>query len=174
MCSSKAAHALLAIALPLACAAPRKIDVPLHLRAGAQKPAGAPQPFVVTVNDGTRAWNVSLPAVSGGYEVRIPVGSGGEALPSATRKPVLLKDSIEYKAALARVQALFQKKSFDLALLELAKLRADFPDDPKLLAMEGTIHFKMGDKDKAQKAWEAAAALDPENEAVLDMLEGIK
>lgn len=157
----------------VACTAPRKIDVPLHLRAGTEKPETKPQPFVVTLNDGARAWNVSLPAVSGGYEVRIPVGSG-EALPSAGRKPVLLKDSLEYKAALARVQALYQRKSYDLALLELAKLREDFPDEPKLLAMEGTIHFKAGDKDKAQKAWEAAAALDPDNEAVLDMLEGIK
>lgn len=155
-----------------ACAGPQKIDVPIHLRAATQKQAPEAPPFVVTVNDGTRSWNVSLPAVSGGYEVRIPVG-GGEALPTAQRKPVLSKDSLEYKAALARVQQLFTKKSYDLALLELGKLRADFPDDPKLLAMEGTIHFKQGDKEKAQQAWEKAAQLDPDNETVLDMLEGM-
>ncbi|MCC6809840.1 MAG: tetratricopeptide repeat protein [Deltaproteobacteria bacterium] len=163
------------LVLLVACAGPRKIDVPLHLRAETQaQKQTPPAPFVVTLNDGGRAWNVSLPAVSGGYEVRIPVGNAGEALPSAARKSVLLKESLEFKAALARVQALFAKKSYDLALLELAKLRADFPDDPKLLAMEGTIHFKQGHREKAQKAWEEAAALDPENDTVLDMLEGMK
>jgi tetratricopeptide (TPR) repeat protein len=152
-----------------ACAARRKIEVPKHLRA---KPVNMEAAYVVKLQDGDKTWSVALPPVSGGYEVRIPIGKGDALLPPGSKR-VLLKDSADYKAALARVQALFQRKSYDLALLELAKLNEAFPDDAKLVAMEGTIYFKMGDKDKAQKAWERAAELDPENGTVLDMLQGL-
>jgi tetratricopeptide (TPR) repeat protein len=161
---------LLVVLMLGACSAHRKIDVPTHLRA--PPPSQVSTPYVVRMQEGEKSWQVALPPVSGGYEVRIPIGSGEKLLPPGS-KNVLVKDSADYKAALARVQALFQRKSYDLALLELAKLTEAFPDDAKLAAMEGTIYFKMGNKDKAQKAWERAADLDPENNAVLDMLQGL-
>jgi tetratricopeptide (TPR) repeat protein len=156
------------------CASRQHIDVPQYLRANPAK--AAQPPYAVKLTDNDRTWNVWLPPVSGGYEVRIPIGRG-DPLPGGSDKKgpsIVSQDSTEFRAAMARVNALFQRKSYDLALLEVTKLRSDFPDDAKLLAMQGTLHWKLGDKQKAQEAWEKAMELDPGNNAVLEMLEGLK
>ena len=165
MCSSRW------LVLLVACAGrPPVVDVPQHMRARA---ATAPEPraYSVKLNDGKNEWSIALPPVNGGYEVRIPAGAADV---DAKKKVIVSKDSIEYKTALGRVQALFAKKSYELALGELVRLRADFPDDAKLAAMEWTLYFKLGDKEKAQRAWEKAMELDPENNTIVDMLQGIK
>jgi tetratricopeptide (TPR) repeat protein len=154
------------------CAAKKRIDVPDHLRSTGNH---VQPPYAVRLVDNERTWNVWLPPVSGGYEVRIPIGKGDAIAGAEAKGPAILtQDSTEFRAAMARVTGLFQRKSYDLALLELSRLRADFPDDAKLLAMEGTLHMKMGDKKRAQASWERALEIDPANDTVLNMLEELK
>ncbi len=162
----------LALILLAACASQRHIDVPAHLRAD-DSPQKAPSNYVVKLTENGREWNVWLPPVSGGYEVRIPLAAG-EALPQAGLAKKMDEDSPEFRAALVRVNSFFARKSYDLALIELAKLRQLAPQNAKLLAMQGTLEWKLGNKDKAQAAWEKAMELDPENDTILQMLEGLK
>lgn len=154
-----------------ACAGARKrIDMPEQLRGtGSFKQP----PYSVKLTDNERTWQVWLPPVTGGYEVRIPIGKGEPiaGADGATRAKILSQDSAEFRAALARVEGLYRQKSYDLALLELMKLRQDFPDDVKLLTMQGTLHWKLGEKEKAQKAWQRVLELEPSNFSVLELLE---
>jgi len=155
-----------------ACAVKKKVDLPDYLRGTASQ---AQPPYAVRLTESDRTWNVWLPPVSGGYEVRIPIGKG-DALAGAEAKKhaILTQDSPEFRAAMARIHGMFQRKSYDLAMLEITKLRVDFPDDGKLLAMQGTLYWKLGEKEKAQQTWERSMELDPANNSVLEMLEGIK
>ncbi len=158
----------LCLCLLVGCAAePRRIAVPRHLGSGASRPAS---PYVVKLAEGQRAWAIELPATAAAYEVRVPIGDGTPLVPAGS-PAVGERGGPAYLEAMARVQALYARKSYDLALLELKKLMAVHPDDPKLLSMEGTLHYKLGDRARAHEAWERVARLEPENEAVLEMLE---
>ncbi len=163
---------MVACLLFVGCAKRSRLDVPDQLRG---KASYAQPPYAVRLTDNDRTWNVWLPPVSGGYEVRIPIGKGDALAGAEAKRPgILSQDSTEFRAAMARVTGLFQRKSYELALLELSKLREDFPDDPKLLSMQGTLYLNMGEKQKALEAWERVLELDPANTAVLEKLESIK
>jgi hypothetical protein len=164
--------------LTVACGARpvRKIEVPPHYaRTSCETPAS---PYVVKLADGGRTWEVAMPATQGGYQVRIPIGDGSPLIPE---RAVAAKTNTEpstsspaYLAGLTRVQALFKRDSYELALSEVVGLLKDYPNDTRLMSMQGTLLWKLGDKARAQAVWEEVARREPDNQTVLQMLEGVQ
>jgi tetratricopeptide (TPR) repeat protein len=183
---------LLFLVVSYACATqPKRIAIPKHMLAspsrgagkvrtlkvarqeGAVEAAPAMQPYTLRIVDQGRAYEVSLPPVRGGYEVRIPLhGTEGSDMPelSAERPEELPQDSLEYKRRLIGIRALFARNSFEIASFELAKLLELYPTDEELLAMSGSLEWKRGNKDKAREIWQRVLELNPTNEAVLRIL----
>jgi predicted Zn-dependent protease len=126
-----------------------------------------------------------MPASQGGYEVRIPIGDGSQLIPErvatasaetvhASKTGDAPTSSPAYLSGLARVQALFRRDSYELALSEVVTLLKDYPNDTRLMSMQGTLLWKLGDKARAQAVWEEVVRRDPDNGVVQQMLEGVQ
>jgi hypothetical protein len=167
-----------------ACATGRPhVRIPERLRVQPGSPASAP--YVVKLVDGTRQWEIAVPEVDGGYEVRIPLGDGSPLVPgaapvktdaakaSAAGAPSATDRPAAYVSALALIDALYARQSYDVALREVNSLLAAYADDTRLLAMAGTLSLKLNDPAAAQAAWQRVLELDPGNETVLAALEAL-
>jgi tetratricopeptide (TPR) repeat protein len=141
-----------------------------------------------------RSWEVELPETSGGYELRLPLGDAapiekptaadqelwaagarkadpaGKDLPDAKRISANVPHARSYLGSLARVTEMFSSKRYELALIEVVNLEAEYPEDERILAMKGTLLFKLGKPTLAREAWQKAAAIDPQDATVQEAL----
>jgi hypothetical protein len=177
---------LLALALLLAaCGGSNKaLVIPEEMRrAPADKQADADKPApkepdatraVLRMAERGRTWELELPDQAGPYEVRVPLAAAADAPTLADAELVPApKDSDKskppegprrsYLSAVARVRELHNARRDELALIELANVEADFPDDARLWAMKGTLLLKLGKKQLAKAAWQKSLALAPDD-----------
>jgi tetratricopeptide (TPR) repeat protein len=75
-----------------------------------------------------------------------------------------------YLGGIARVRELYRTRNYELALIDCVDLEREYPNDPKLLSMKGSIYRKLGKPRLARESWEKALALDPDNTTVADAL----
>jgi tetratricopeptide (TPR) repeat protein len=84
-------------------------------------------------------------------------------------KPQSAKAS--YLLTLARVKDLYRSRQYELALVELAELDKQYPDDEHILSMKGSLYERLGNKNLAREAWQQTLRLNPYNLAVLEALQ---
>jgi tetratricopeptide (TPR) repeat protein len=138
----------------------------------------SPQNVVVKLAEHGRNWEIELPDSSGGYELRLPLGDAvpnekptaadQEMLARADKKTPEAKRS--YLSGLARVTEMYSSKRYELALIEVVNLEAEYPQDSRLMSMKGTLYSKLGKPVLARDAWQKALALDPQDAAVQEAL----
>jgi len=78
--------------------------------------------------------------------------------------------TISYFRSLAEVEGLYQKKSYSEALVKLAPLLDQYPEQSRLFIMQGTLLRKMGEKKLALGAYKRAKELEPGNPAIEEAL----
>ena len=165
----------------LGCSTQRRIVVPKDLLR--VSPTGADAPYVVRLTENGKSWEVELPQVPGGYEVHIPIGAATTLLvehpPPGNGSPKepdgkASSSSPQRSEAVAHLRALYSQKSYAAALQEVEAVLAAYGDDAKLLAMKGSLQWKLGARGDARKTWERVLDLEPENEVVQRMLEGME
>lgn len=76
-----------------------------------------------------------------------------------------------YLLTLAKVKDLYRTRHYELALVELAELDKQYPNDEHILSMKGSLHERLGNKTLAREAWQQALTLNPFNLAVLEALQ---
>ena len=76
-----------------------------------------------------------------------------------------------YLGALDRVKNLFRERRHEAALLEVEEMMREYPTDPKLHAMRGTLLDRLGYSDLARQSWAQSLKLDPSNEPLPRFLE---
>ncbi len=79
-----------------------------------------------------------------------------------------------YLLGIEEVARLFKSGNYELAMVRLRQLEKAYPNDPKLLAMKGTLWAKMGRKELAREAWERVLQIEPQNKAVLEALKRLE
>lgn len=156
------------------------------------------QPFVVKVADGKRTFQVEIPAekITGAVNAAIPLDedtlaryaaddqtqqteadreiidakqAAGEKTPKV--EPGETPRSRSYLAILAKVNDLYKKRQYEIALIQITNLDRDYPDDERILSMKGTLYWKLKRMKQAREAWERVLALNPENTQVAQALE---
>lgn len=75
-----------------------------------------------------------------------------------------------YLLGIEEVQRLFKSQNYELAMVRVRQLEKAYPNDPKILAMKGTLWAKLGRKELARETWERVLQIQPENKAVLEAL----
>lgn len=163
------------------------------------RPESAVRPYVIKMSDGRRTWQVEIPVTgsSPNFSAAIPLELGevaaettstpaseadreiidakraaGEPVPAEAAQPGGEPQS--YLATLAKVRALYARRQYELALVELVALDRQYPDDERILEMKGTLYRKLGRDDEARAAWERVLALNPENRGVARALEQLE
>lgn len=68
-----------------------------------------------------------------------------------------------YLAALDHVKQLYRTARYEAALLALDELLKQYPTDPRLYEMRGTLFDRIGQPDLAIKSWNQALRLEPSN-----------
>lgn len=178
---------LLMIVAALGCAPVRQqIVVPAHMRATPKEAAGLSrrdksdkvdpprQSYRLRIDDAGRSYWVDFPPTAGGYEVRVPLTENNDApLPRMDEDGdiEIPKGSLAFKQRMVEIRALFARQSYDIADFELSQLLKAHPDDAQLLAMQGSLEWKRGNKEAARAIWQRVIDLDPMNVSVLEMLE---
>ena len=76
-----------------------------------------------------------------------------------------------YLLTLARVKELYRSRQYELALVELAELDRQYPEDEHILSMKGSLHDRLGQKNLAREAWQQTLRINPYNLAVLEALQ---
>ena len=84
-------------------------------------------------------------------------------------KPTSAKAS--YLLTLARVKDLYRTRQYELALVELAELDKQYPEDEHILSMKGSLYERLGNKNLAREAWQQTLRINPYNLAVLEALQ---
>jgi tetratricopeptide (TPR) repeat protein len=84
-------------------------------------------------------------------------------------KPPSAKAS--YLLTLARVKELYKTRQYELAMVELAELDRQYPDDEHILSMKGSLYERLGNKNLAREAWQQTLRINPYNLAVLEALQ---
>jgi hypothetical protein len=74
--------------------------------------------------------------------------------------------TLSYLKGLTEVEDLHQKRQFTEALVRVAPLIEQYPRQPRLLIMQGTLFRKIGEKKLALEAYRRAQKLDPKNPAL--------
>lgn len=74
--------------------------------------------------------------------------------------------SRSYLAQVDKVKQLYRYGRFEAALLELDSMVRDYPTNPKLHAMRGTLLERLGKGELAMKSWKQALKLDPANQSL--------
>lgn len=192
-----------ALALPgLACtSSKRTIRIPSSVVENPEtpdRPDPAIEPYVIKMSDGRRTWQIEIPVTPGStsFSAAVPLDLGevvaeppkapaseadreiidakkkaGEPVPEDAADGA---DPQSYLATLARVRALYQRRQYELALVELVALDRQYPDDERILEMKGTLYRKLGRLDEAKRAWERVLALNPDNRVVARALETLE
>jgi tetratricopeptide (TPR) repeat protein len=123
-------------------------------------------------DDGQRPADRSKRAAARGDD-----SDGGDLKPAGKRasrkpgddKPPSAKAS--YLLTLARVKDLYRSRQYELALVELAELDRQYPDDEHILSMKGSLYERLGNKNLAREAWQQTLRLNPYNLTVLEALQ---
>lgn len=76
-----------------------------------------------------------------------------------------------YLLTLARVKDLYRSRQYELALVELAELDKQYPEDEHILSMKGSLYERLGNKNLAREAWQQTLRINPYNLAVLEALQ---
>ena len=87
----------------------------------------------------------------------------------ADDKPLAQKAS--YLMTLARVKELYRTRQYELALVEIAELDRQYPEDEHILSMKGSLYDRLGKKNLAREAWQQTLRINPYNLAVLEALQ---
>ena len=149
-----------------------------------KKRAAGLDPYVIKMSDGQRTWQIEIPATSasGAFEAVIPLDLGAApAAESPADRDVKAASgaaasdgpSPSYLSTLAKVNALFRKRQYELALIEITRLDQAYPDDERVLEMKGTLYWRLRKPKLAREAWERVLALNPDNAAVAQALENL-
>lgn len=187
--------------VPVACSAPKRtIRIPESVvtnpRNKPKEQSSPMQPYVIKMSDGKRTYQIEIPVnqATGAFSTSIPLDLDRleaetsdrpqteadreiiEAKRAAGEKTPKIDPNHEHKtrsylATLARVNELFKKRQYELALIELTGLDREYPDDERVLEMKGTLYFKLRRPKQAREAWERVLALNPDNATVAQALE---
>ncbi len=136
--------------------------IPLDLASTAAPPVAPP----TEADREVKASTPPAPETAGGPLT----GSGPAEAPGAAPRAT---PGRSYLATLARVNELFRRRQYELALIDLVALDREYPDDERILEMKGTLYWKLGRRDLARDAWERVLALNPDNTAVAQALESL-
>ncbi len=162
-----------------AAAAPSAATPAAGAAAAAAPAAVAASPrYLLRLAEHGRVWEVELPESSGGYEVRIPLGSPVE-LPTAADQELLGKEPAaaaprSFLATLAKVSEMYAAHRYEMALIEVVDLEAQYPKEARIPAMKGSLYQKLGKTQLARDAWKKALELDPADTAVAEALRGLR
>lgn len=88
--------------------------------------------------------------------------AGSEDRPAPTRR--------SYFLGIEEVQKLYRAGRYEMAIVFLKELDEDYPEDPKIMAMMGTLYLKLNQEELAREYWERVLQVDPANQAVIDAL----
>lgn len=159
-------------AAPKAPPAPQRLVSPLV-------PTQESQRYTLRLVERGRVWEVELPESTGGYEVRIPLGPGIETPTAADQEMLAGKTPPEgrsksYLATLAKLGEMYSAHRYELALIEVVDLEQQYPKDPRLLAMKGSLYQKLGKAALARDAWKKALEIDPSDTTVAEALRALK
>lgn len=197
---SKTQLAAILLFSTLACSSPKRtIRIPESVvpnPKGKNADKSAAQPLVIKVADGKRTFQVEVPAerINGAVHASIPLDldtleasseemqqteadreiidakeAAGEKTPKTA--PGETPKSRSYLAVLARVNDLYKKRQYEIALIEITSLDREYPDDERILSMKGTLYWKLKRLKQAREAWERVMAINPENTQVAQALE---
>jgi tetratricopeptide (TPR) repeat protein len=168
---------------PAAAAAPSVLPVKTPaavpaLRPPAPSPTPPEQRYVLRLVEHGRVWEVEMPESSGGYEVRIPLGSPVEQ-PTLADQELLGKEPQQkpaksYLGAMARIAEMYAAHRYELALIEVVDLEQQYPKEARVEAMKGSLYQKLGKTQLAREAWKKALELDPSDAVVAEALRGLK
>lgn len=193
----------IALAMASACSSSKRtIRIPDSILQNPRSPGGARasrrsvEPYVIKMSDGHRTWQIEIPAseAAGAFQAVVPLNLGETALaapgapqteadreiqadspkPAKTDGAQPTTTARSYLGTLARVKALFKRRQYELALVELVALDREYPDDPKILEMKGTLYWKMRRPKLAREAWERVLTLEPDNTPVARALEDLQ
>lgn len=188
--------ALLFVAAFGCAGAPRTIKIPESAvvpppKTGAKGARGMVDPYVIKWTDGKRVFEIEVPGSErpGAFSASVPLSvdeGAAETAPETAadqeirraadeKKPPdpTAKPRPSYLSTLAKVSALFRKKQFELALVELVNLEQSYPDDERLLEMKGTLYLRLKKPKLAKEAWERVLVLNPDNTIVAQALENL-
>ena len=154
------------------------------------------QPYVIKMSDGQRTWQIEIPAAeaAGAFSAMVPLDLGEAALSPPGMPPTEADREIHgavapgtslpdgeadattgrgrsYLATLAKVNALFRRRQYELALIEVVAVDCEDPDDERILEMKGTLYWKLRKPKLAREAWERVLAINPDNAVVAQALE---
>lgn len=141
-------------------------------------PTDPAQRYTLRLVERGRVWELELPESTGGYEVRIPLGHGIET-PTEADQEMLGKTpppgrSKSYLATLAKVGEMYSSHRYELALIEVVDLEQQYPKDPRILAMKGSLYQKLGKTALAREAWKKALEIDPSDTTIAEALRALK
>ena len=88
--------------------------------------------------------------------------AGTEDQPAPTRQ--------SYFKGIENVKRLYRAGRYEMAIIYLKELEQDYPNDPKLLSMMGTLYLKVGQEELARDYWERVLQIDPTNKTVIEAL----
>jgi tetratricopeptide (TPR) repeat protein len=74
--------------------------------------------------------------------------------------------TISYLRGIQEVEDLYQKQQFNEALIRIQPLIEQYPTQPKLFAMQGTLYRRIGERRLAQQAYKRAHELDKDDAAI--------
>ena len=86
--------------------------------------------------------------------------AGSEDEPAPTRR--------SYFRGIENVKRLYRAGRYEMAIIYLKELEQDYPEDPKLMSMMGTLYLKLGQEELAREYWERVLQIDPNNRTVLE------
>ncbi len=88
----------------------------------------------------------------------------------ASENPVP-EHSTSYLAGLDQIKRLYRGGRYEAALLEADDMIREYPTDPKLHQMRGTLLDRLGRSDMAIRSWEQALRFDPKNRSLKRYIE---
>lgn len=95
-----------------------------------------------------------------------PEGDGRwvQGAPRSSDDPAPSRPS--YLRGVAEVRRLYRGGNPELAMIRVTQLLRAYPNDPRLLAMKGTLWLRLGRPEMARRVWEEVLRRDPENRSV--------
>lgn len=76
-----------------------------------------------------------------------------------------------YLASMDHIKQLYRSGRYEAGLIEVDSMIRDFPTDPKLHEMRGTLLDRLGRRDLALKSWGQALRFDPTNQTLRHFIE---
>ena len=111
---------------------------------------------------GTPAPGAELDGGAAGATGGVDPWAGTEDQPAPTRR--------SYFLGVENVKKLYRAGRYEMAIVMLKDLDGDYPDDPTILSMMGTLYLKVGQPELARDYWERVLQIDPNERAVIEAL----